>query len=33
MLLMTPEGVLSMADVLPQAFGPADLDQRGVGDD
>jgi len=33
MLLMTPEGVLSMADVLPQAFGPADLDQRGDGDD
>ncbi|EWT02758.1 cytidine deaminase [Intrasporangium oryzae NRRL B-24470] len=25
-LLMTPEGVLTMADVLPQAFGSADLD-------
>ena len=25
MLLMTPEGVLTMAEVLPQAFGPADL--------
>jgi len=25
-LLLTPEGVLPMRDVLPQAFGPADLD-------
>jgi len=24
--LRTPQGVLSMADVLPQAFGPADLE-------
>ncbi len=28
MLLMTPEGILRMADVLPQAFGPADLETR-----
>lgn len=27
MLLMTPTGVLSMAEVLPQAFGPHDLEQ------
>src|SRR5687767_14469678 len=26
MLLLTPEGVLPMRDVLPQAFGSADLD-------
>lgn len=26
MELLTPEGVLTMAQVLPQAFGPADLD-------
>lgn len=25
LLVMTPEGVRTMADVLPQAFGPADL--------
>jgi cytidine deaminase len=25
-LLLTPEGVLPMSEVLPQAFGPADLD-------
>lgn len=25
-LLLTPEGVLPMGEVLPQAFGPADLD-------
>jgi cytidine deaminase len=25
-LLLTPEGVLPMREVLPQAFGPADLD-------
>ncbi len=24
--LMTPEGVLTMAQILPQAFGPADLE-------
>lgn len=30
MLLMTPEGVLTMADVLPQAFGPENLDKAGV---
>jgi cytidine deaminase len=30
MLLMTPEGILTMADVLPQAFGPSDLDTRGT---
>lgn len=29
MLLMTPEGILTMDDVLPQAFGPADLETRG----
>ncbi|MDQ1305195.1 MAG: cytidine deaminase [Actinomycetota bacterium] len=29
LLLMTPEGVLPMAEVLPQAFGPADLETRG----
>lgn len=28
--LMTPEGVLRMADVLPQAFGPHDLETRGA---
>ncbi len=28
MLLMTPEGILRMADVLPQAFGPEDLEMR-----
>ncbi|MFI0433847.1 MAG: cytidine deaminase [Candidatus Nanopelagicales bacterium] len=30
MLLMTPEGVLTMKDVLPQAFGPENLDKAGV---
>jgi cytidine deaminase len=30
MLLMTPEGVLTMRDVLPQAFGPENLDKAGV---
>lgn len=29
MLLMTPEGILTMADVLPQAFGPANLEANG----
>lgn len=29
-LLMTPEGVLPMSAVLPQAFGPADLSRAGV---
>jgi len=28
MLLDTPEGVRTMRDVLPQAFGPDDLDRR-----
>jgi uridine phosphorylase/homotetrameric cytidine deaminase len=28
MLLMTPQGVRTMADVLPQAFGPIDLEDR-----
>ena len=32
MLLMTPEGVLTMADVLPQAFGPANLTTYAEGD-
>jgi cytidine deaminase len=27
LLLLTPEGVRSMDDVLPQAFGPADLER------
>lgn len=27
-LLMTPEGVRTMADLLPQAFGPTDLESR-----
>lgn len=27
-LLMTPEGVLPMTEVLPQAFGPANLQQQ-----
>jgi cytidine deaminase len=27
-LLMTPEGVLTMRDVLPQAFGPDNLERR-----
>ncbi len=27
-LLQTPEGVLTMREVLPQAFGPEDLDSR-----
>ena len=26
--IMTPQGVLSMADILPQAFGPSDLVTR-----
>jgi len=26
--IMTPEGVLTLADILPQAFGPADLITR-----
>ena len=30
MLLMTPEGVLTMDQVLPQAFGPVDLETRGA---
>ena len=29
MLLMTPEGILTMNDILPQAFGPIDLETRG----
>ena len=29
-LLMTPEGILPMRDVLPQAFGRDDLDQAAV---
>lgn len=29
LLLLTPEGVRSMAEVLPQAFGPADLAASG----
>ena len=29
MLLATPAGVLLMRDVLPQAFGPADLARTG----
>ena len=28
-LLMTPEGVLPMTQVLPQAFGRSDLEARG----
>lgn len=28
MLIMTPQGVLTMDDVLPQAFGPHDLETR-----
>lgn len=28
--LMTPHGVLRMDEVLPQAFGPEDLDKAGV---
>jgi cytidine deaminase len=31
-LLMTPEGVLSMTEVLPQAFGPANLQAASGGD-
>jgi len=31
--LMTPEGVFTMRDVLPQAFGPWDLESRGQSDD
>lgn len=31
MLLDTPRGVLPLAEVLPQAFGPADLVERGAG--
>ena len=27
-LLMTPEGILAMTQVLPQAFGPEDLKTR-----
>jgi cytidine deaminase len=30
MELLTPEGVLTMDQVLPQAFGPADLDAMGT---
>ena len=30
LLLLTPEGVRSMAEVLPQAFGPADLATDGA---
>lgn len=29
MLIETPEGVLTMQEILPQAFGPADLIERG----
>jgi cytidine deaminase len=29
LLVETPDGVLSMHEVLPQAFGPADLDRAG----
>ena len=29
MLVDTPQGVLTLGDLLPQAFGPADLDARG----
>lgn len=29
MLLMTPEGVMTMNDVLPQAFGPENLEKAG----
>lgn len=28
MQMMTPQGVLTMADILPQAFGPWDLTER-----
>lgn len=28
LLIMTPEGVQSMADILPQPFGPRDLTER-----
>ena len=28
LLIMTPEGVLTMAEILPQAFGPWDLAER-----
>ena len=31
-LLRTPEGVLPMSEILPQAFGPADLVERGETD-
>lgn len=30
LLLMTPEGIRTMAEVLPQAFGPADLERADV---
>lgn len=29
MFIETPEGVLTMKEILPQAFGPADLIERG----
>ncbi|MGI9162230.1 MAG: cytidine deaminase [Mycobacterium sp.] len=31
LLIMTPEGVQSMAQILPQAFGPWDLEKRKAG--
>lgn len=31
LLIMTPEGVQSMAQILPQAFGPWDLAERKAG--
>lgn len=31
LLIMTPEGVQTMAEILPQAFGPWDLEERKAG--
>ena len=31
LLIMTPQGVQTMAQILPQAFGPWDLDERKSG--
>lgn len=31
LLIMTPEGVQTMAQILPQAFGPWDLEERRAG--
>lgn len=31
LLIMTPEGVQTMAQILPQAFGPWDLEERKAG--